>query len=385
MVLQTPLVEIEFRMLDPEDENPSPGYWPSVSDLFITLFIIAIAILAAVFFALLPKNNIASERAVIIAVGQDLGNIRRPVNELREILSLEPIRETQTPDEVVFAVNETCSKAGERIRTLESDINKLSKLDSAREELMRLQEENRALKASVEKLEDELERLRKVLRTIEGVNIEAIIAENLDLRRQLNDKPPIIQISEQKEKYQFAKGSSFMKQDFIKGLRDNEFDRLAREIIDREKEGRVKVDTLEIIGHTDGTPLSGEGNLDRQLPSVLGRERSSLSSLKPGSNNDLGLLRALAVREQWSAFVKEEYENKGMLAEAALLQRVQIRCYSAGQTVLPVPKENPEAKDFRQDDNRARRIEMRLTRLKTDEDKTASDRGYEEEEEEEEE
>ncbi len=367
-------------MLDLEDDNLSPGYWPSVSDLFITLFIIAIVILAAVFFALLPKNNVASEKAIIVAVGQDLGNIRRPVNELRAILGLEPIRTTQTPDEVVVAVDETCSMAAERIRTLDSEIKKLTELDSSRKEFLKLQEENRKLKSQLLKLEEELERLQKVLRTAEGVDIEAIIAENLDLRRQLNDKPPIIQISEQKEEYRFAKGSSFMKQDFVEGLRDNEFDRLAREIIDREKEGRVKVDTLEIIGHTDGTPLSGGGNLDRQLPSVLSEEKSSISALKPGSNNDLGLLRALAVRHQWIAFVKEEYEDKGRHVEMAVLQRVQIRCYSAGQTILPVAKENPEAKDFRQDDARARRIEMRLTRLKTDDDQSAPDKELGEEE-----
>lgn len=39
------------------------------------------------------------------------------------------------------------------------------------------------------------------------------------------------------------------------------------------------------------------------------------------------------------------------------------RCYSAGQTILPVPKDNPAAEDFKQEDARARRIEMRLTRL----------------------
>lgn len=367
-------------MQDLEDENPSPGYWPSVSDLFITLFIISIAILAAVFFALLPKNNVASEKAIIVAVGQDLGKIRKPVNELREILGLEPIRATQTPDEVVAAADETCSKAGERILTLESDIKKLSELDAAREELARLQEENRALRTSLQKLNEELERLRKVLRTIESVDIEAIIAENLELRRQLNDKPPIIQISEQKEEYRFAKGSSFMKQDFIEGLRKNEFNRLAKEIIDRDKEGRVKVDTLEIIGHTDGTPLSGDGNLDRQLPDILSGMTSSMSALRAGSNNDLGLLRALAVKEQWGAFVQEVYANNGRLAEADLLQRIEIRCYSAGQTVLPVPIENPKAGDFRQDDDRARRIEMRLTRLKSDEGQFAPESEFLEEE-----
>jgi hypothetical protein len=354
-------------MIDQEDENPSPGYWPSVSDLFITLFIIAIAILAAVFFALLPKNNVASEKAIIVAVGHDLGNIRKPVNALREVLGLEPVRATQTPDEVMGAVDETCGKASERIRTLESDIMKLSELDTAKEELVRLQKENRTLKSSLQKLEEEIERLRKILRNVEGINIEAIIAENVDLRRQLHDQPPNIQFSEQKEDYKFGSGSSSMGPRFIEGLRNNEFKRLADEIVARQEEGRVKVDTLEIIGHTDGLPFSGRGNLDQGLPDMLGGDRK-ISTLTPGSNNDLGLLRALAVRGQWEDFISEHKEEE-------ILSSVEIRCYSAGQTILPFPENKPNAGDFRQDDDRARRIEMRLTRLRTDEIKMTPDMG----------
>jgi flagellar motor protein MotB len=362
-------------MQDLEDENPSPGYWPSVSDLFITLFIIAIAILAAVFFALLPKNNVASEKAIIVAVGQDLAKIRRPINELREILGLEPIRATQTPDEVVAAVDETCGKAGERILTLESDIKKLRELDAAREELAKLQEENRALKASLQKLEEELDRLLKVLRTAEGVDIDEIIAKNLKLQKENEElkRRVFIQFSEQKEDYKFGKGSSSMGDKFVEGLRNDEFKRLADEIVARQGEGRVKVDTLEIIGHTDGLPFSGGGNLDQGLPDMLGGNRR-LSTLTPGSNNDLGLLRALAVREQWEAFIAKHPDKD-------VLRTIEIRCYSAGQTILPVAKVQPDAKDFRQDDKSARRIEMRLTRLKSDEDQPAPGSELEEEEE----
>ena len=46
-----------------------------------------------------------------------------------------------------------------------------------------------------------------------------------------------------------------------------------------------------------------------------------------------------------------------------ILRTIAIRCYSAGQTILPVPKDHPKAEDFKQEDARARRIEMRLTRL----------------------
>jgi hypothetical protein len=146
-----------------------------------------------------------------------------------------------------------------------------------------------------------------------------------------------------------------MGSDFTSALRRNEFPLLATEIVDREAEGRVKVDTLEIIGHTDGAPLSSAGNLDKKLPDVLAG-RFKISTLTPGSNNDLGLLRALAVREQWEQFI-DTHDRRN------ILKNIHIRCYSAGQTILPYAENSPEADDFRRPDPRARRIEMRLTRL----------------------
>ena len=327
-------------MFDLEDDNPSPGYWPSVSDLFITLFIIAIVILAAVFFALLPKNNVTSEDPIILAVGLDLGKIRKPVNELREVLDLSHIRSTQNNNEVVKAVEETCEEAVKRIPALQSNIER------------RLQKENRILKARNQKLSDEMIRLR----SFEGVNIESIIAKNVNLSRQLHDQPPNIQFSEQKKDYHFGSSSSSMGPKFVAGLRKTEFKRLADEIVARQEEDRVKVDTLEIIGHTDGQPFSGgRGNLDQGLPHVLTGDRK-ISTLTPGSNNDLGLLRALAVREQWRAFIADHDHPE-------ILNTINIHCYSAGQTILPFPKSQPEPGDFSQDDGQARRIEMRLTRL----------------------
>jgi hypothetical protein len=147
-----------------------------------------------------------------------------------------------------------------------------------------------------------------------------------------------------------------MDEKFVEGLRKNEFKQLAEEIIARQEMGRVKVDTLEIIGHTDGVPFSGRsGNLDQFLPDALVGVRQ-ISTLIPGSNNDLGLLRALAVREQWEKFISE-HENED------ILRKIEVRCYSAGQTIIPSPQGELKAQDYRQNDPRARRIEMRLTRL----------------------
>ena len=339
-----------------EEEYPSAGYWPSVSDLFITLFIIAIALLAPIFFVLMPKNNISSQKAVIQAVGMDLRHIREPTNRLRTAIDLPQIREQQSPGAVIIAVEETCDKAIEYINELEFRINQLKELDSARKELARLQEENKALKRQLAQVRAELEKLRSAIRLTEGRSIEKLVDEIEDLKRQLNDKPPIIRIDEQRKEYRFESGSSIIGEDFSNGLNTSEFPRLAKEIIDRQEEGRVKVDTLEIIGHTDGVPISNKGNLDKKLPAVLAGDSEALKDLIAGSNNDLGLLRALAVKQKWIEYSKSH-------AQSHILSRIAIRCYSAGQTILPIPKADPVPFDYLLKDPRARRIEMRLTRL----------------------
>ena len=345
-------------MSESDDDIPTQSYWPSVTDLFLTLFIIAIAIVAVVFCALLPTNNVGKDRTLVIAVGNDLRHVREPMNRLRTTLDLEPVESNARPSAVISALSETCDTAVTQIKLLQDRLDRLKGSDDLKAEVERLLKENDALKQQLQKLQLDYDEL---LRTLGGDPelLKKLIKEIDDLRRQLHDKPPNIQFSESEEgkkTYRFDSGSSVMNPDFIKGLRQNEFAQLAGEIIGREEEGRVKVDTLEIIGHTDGAPLSSDGNLDQKLPDVLAGPLAKISSITPGSNNDLGLLRALAVREQWEQFIDSHEQGE-------ILRKIQIRCYSAGQTILPFAKVEPGAGDFRKPDARARRIEMRLTRL----------------------
>jgi hypothetical protein len=310
-------------MSDLEDPDTAPGYWPSVSDLFLTLFIISIAILAVIFYALLPKYNIASEKAVIVAVGVDMSHIREPVSRLRSTLQMAALRSSQPPGEVVNALNETCDSA---ITT-------------------------------IQKLTAENADLRKLMANFDGLDAAELQQRIKDLERQLNDKPPIIRIDEQRKEYRFESGSSLMGSAFLAGLNQNEFQRLAGEIIGRREEGRAKVDTLEIIGHTDGLPFTKVGNLDQLLPAFLAGEAPDLQALRAGSNNDLGLLRALAVKREWEIFAAAHSGNE-------ILREISIRCYSAGQTILPdIHTSKVSGEMFTRGDPRARRIEMRLTRL----------------------
>lgn len=83
--------------------------------------------------------------------------------------------------------------------------------------------------------------------------------------------------------------------------------------------------------------------------------------LTPGSNNDLGLLRALANKSELLGFVAED-------ANRVQLEQIEVRCYSAGQTI----PEGIEPSDvlvrsadlFKKENEQFRRIEIRLTKLR---------------------
>ncbi|HYN77625.1 MAG TPA: hypothetical protein VES73_07520, partial [Lamprocystis sp. (in: g-proteobacteria)] len=149
----------------------------------------------------------------------------------------------------------------------------------------------------------------------------------------------------------FSTGRAEVDEAFASDLSIGAFNEIANEIIRRNRTHGLSVDTLEVIGHTDGLPFRGKGNLDQLLPDVL-NGRMGIDRLKPGSNNDLGLLRALAIKQAWLKFIPDRSEP-----EQAQLKLIEVRTYSAGQT-LPV-----DPGHFQAGDPRARRIELRLTKL----------------------
>lgn len=127
------------------------------------------------------------------------------------------------------------------------------------------------------------------------------------------------------------------------------FDRLAQKI--KRRKGKV---VLEIIGHTDGQPLSsGRGNLDTKLPYYLTDDGYEVENLKPGSNNDLGLLRALAIRKAWASYIENQSDSR-------VLGSVKIHCYSAGQTIPPTDENLMSSETYLRKNAASRRIEMRL-------------------------
>ncbi|MEO0834645.1 MAG: hypothetical protein AAFY16_01390, partial [Cyanobacteria bacterium J06642_3] len=105
-----------------------------------------------------------------------------------------------------------------------------------------------------------------------------------------------------------------------------------------------EIDFIQIIGHTDGQGNNSSSNLDKTLEEVA-QGKQPVKNLRPGSNADLGLMRALAV--------VQELQNAG-------LKNVEFRAYSAAQLYLPEQEGGGLAPLNRQPDETRRRIEIRF-------------------------
>ena len=124
--------------------------------------------------------------------------------------------------------------------------------------------------------------------------------ENKELKRESRS----VVVGPGRKEFRFDSGSPVIKEDFSTafryavgdvqgGFNQPPFPQIANEVINRHE----RINTLEIIGHTDGVPLSASGNLDQKLPELLAGKLGGFQSLVAGSNNDLGLLRALAFKQ----------------------------------------------------------------------------------------
>ncbi len=204
----------------------------------------------------------------------------------------------------------------------------------------------------VNKLKDDNTRL------VEANN--GLIDDNADLKRWNNallkkNEKVLVEIAGTGET--FESGNAVINSDFREKLEGPEgpFANMASQL--KKRDGNNVI--LEIIGHTDGEPVSKSkrklGNLDDKLPDYLTKNNFDVRALIPGSNNDIGLLRALAIKKAWSSYVKKQPNN-------AKMRLVDIYCYSAGQT-QPV-NGNLKLPDTYSIKNAAsRRIEMRLRNL----------------------
>ena len=163
------------------------------------------------------------------------------------------------------------------------------------------------------------------------------------LARANNEKPPLLRLTE-KESFRFGTGSYALNPQFKAAL-DSRLPWIKEQI------KKYRIDSVEVIGHTDGQPSPGSSNLDLLLPKA--GSSSNLSGYQSGSNTDLGLLRALAV----SNYLQAKLAASG-------IQDVTIRPYSAGSLIAIDGAYAPADTKNRAD---RRRIELRFTRQENSE------------------
>lgn len=155
-----------------------------------------------------------------------------------------------------------------------------------------------------------------------------------------NQKPPLIKLSES-DSYRFPTGSFTLSPEYKRQL-DDIMNTIANNI------RKYRVDTIEVIGHTDGQPSPGNSNLDLHLPR-LSRQGKQKQAIVPGSNVDLGMLRAISV----ASYIREKLKTKGLKSVPSIIP------YSAASLVDPRGTYSPA--DTKVDKAR-RRIEIRFTR-----------------------
>ncbi|MYF35359.1 MAG: hypothetical protein F4226_00750 [Synechococcus sp. SB0678_bin_12] len=183
------------------------------------------------------------------------------------------------------------------------------------------------------------------------------------LAKALNEKPPLIRLTET-ESFRFPTGSYGLSQDFLDAL-DRKY---VTEIKPTIKAFDVNV--VEVIGHTDGQPSGRRAsNLDWRLQTVASQGKftrfagfqsdsngdlglllgggGALAGVAPGSNADLGLLRAMAVGQYLQVRLEQDQLP------------VRIRPYSAASLLDPQGNFSPAPAVS---DSSRRRIELRFTR-----------------------
>ena len=162
-----------------------------------------------------------------------------------------------------------------------------------------------------------------------------LISKLEEANRKLQTATPIV-IDEKSGKFKFQSGSAELNPALKTYIRQRIIP--AIETITKDRE----IDFIQVIGHTDGQGIQKTSNLDKNIESVASRKQS-VKMLVPGSNTDLGLMRALAV--------VQEIESTGKL------KNVKFRAFSAGQLYLPSGKLAAVNRDA---DVSRRRIEIRF-------------------------
>jgi flagellar motor protein MotB len=291
------------------------NYWPGVADCMLGLFMIALILgITNKVIELIPETP-----------GDTVMITRKQFSQYESLKSeLEKEKIARQNAENKLAKLET------ELNIVKSELQKtqelLLKITNERDDLLK---ENLKADALIADLNKQIEKLK--------TEIENLKSENDKLQGE-NGKPPILVVDA--TEVSFEKGKADLQRIHRETLQKDVFTKLLT-IVEKYK----SVDTIEIIGHTDWSPVGGNSNLDHTLLKAL--EGNEINALNAGSNADLGLMRAVAVKQEWDQWMSDRLPRK-----------IQVRCYSAAQGIDP-PSVNGKIYA-----NQARRIEIRFTQLK---------------------
>jgi flagellar motor protein MotB len=207
-----------------------------------------------------------------------------------------------------------------------------------------LQSERRRSAQLAQSLADEKKRSDALERDLQDANRQLIRqkGELADMERRLNDKPPLITISDAKVQT-FKFGSAEVSAELREFLR--------RSVGDLQVlRGRYNADIVEVTGHTDEMPLvvatRGRCNLDGELLSVVNGSKDA-KNLTPCDNIGLGMARAVAVvRELRALGMGSEFTLLPLSAGAVIDTNATLA--AGNRPAVPLPER--------------RRIEIRLRR-----------------------
>jgi outer membrane protein OmpA-like peptidoglycan-associated protein len=157
------------------------------------------------------------------------------------------------------------------------------------------------------------------------------------VNRQLQSETPIM-IDEVSGNFQFKSGSAELNPQLKNYIREKLIPAIEKTL--KETEGRINF--IQVIGHTDGQANNKVSNLDQKIQAIANGE-NNINILSPGSNADLGLMRALAVIQE--------------IQKTKRFKNIKFRAYSAGQLYL---SSGDLAPVNRGEDERRRRIEIRF-------------------------
>ena len=160
------------------------------------------------------------------------------------------------------------------------------------------------------------------------------------LNNAANQKPPLIKLTEA-QSFRFDTGSYKLSPEFKNRL-SKVTTNMVNDIV------KYRIDTIEVIGHTDGQPSPGISNLDIKLLNEFENSGEIINGLQTGSNVDLGLLRALSV----AAFLREKLKHKDVIMPSILAYSASSLINLSGQYQPADP--SPQSQ--------RRRIEIRFTR-----------------------